>query len=99
MACYDRPYNIRGMIDVDITRFSPDEIFAMRNYIQKMGLVFNDVHTLQQYAFMNSVDPLVFKMYQKDFDATRNLALIMNTISYADDVLVSLYNIVNCDIV
>lgn len=99
LAMSDRPYNIRGTIDVDLTKFSPDEIFAMRSYIQKMGLVFTDVHTRQQYAFMNSVDPLVFKMYQRDFDATRNLASIMDTISYADDVLLSLRNIINCDII
>ena len=62
-------------------------------------LVFDDIHTLQRYAFLNAVDPLVFKMYMKDFEGTRNLALTMKSVKGADIVLVSLHNIINCKII
>lgn len=72
---------------------------AMCNYIKDTQLVFDDMHTLQRYAFINAVDPLVFKMYMRDFEGTRNLASTMKSVKGADTVLVSLYNIINCKII
>ena len=34
-ALTDKPYSIRGMIDIDITKFSIDEMRAMCNYIAR----------------------------------------------------------------
>lgn len=99
IALTDKPYSVRGMIDLDITKFSADEMIAMCNYIKDMQLVFDDMHTLQRYAFINAVDPLVFKMYMRDFEGTRNLASTMKSVKGADTVLVSLYNIINCKII
>lgn len=98
-ALTDKPYSIRGMIDVDITKFSIDEMSAMCNYIKDTQLVFDDMHTLQRYAFISAVDPLVFKMYMRDFEGTRNLASTMKSVKGADTVLVSLCNIINCKII
>ena len=98
-ALTDKPYSIRGMVDVDITKFSIDEMSAMCTYIKDTQLVFDDMHTLQRYAFINAVDPLVFKMYMRDFEGTRNLASTMKSVKGADTVLVSLYNIINCKII
>lgn len=99
LALTDKPYSIRGMIDINITRFSIDEMSAMCNYIKDTQLVFDDMHTLQRYAFINAVDPLVFKMYMRNFEDTRNLASIMKSVKGADTVLVSLHNIINCKII
>ena len=98
-ALTDKPYSVRSTIDLDITKFSADEMSAMCNYIKDTQLVFDDMHTLQRYAFINAVDPLVFKMYMRDFEGTRNLASTMKSVKGADTVLVSLYNIINCKII